>query len=90
MKGRLEVKDLTMTFAGKRRDTVALDGIDLTVAPGEFVCIVGTSGCGKSTLLSIIAGLLEQTSGDVLLAIPVAQRHGEHRLRAGAGGHRQA
>jgi NitT/TauT family transport system ATP-binding protein len=67
MNGHLEVKDLTMTFAGKHGVTVALDGIDFTVPPGEFVCIVGASGCGKSTLLSIIAGLLERTSGEVLL-----------------------
>jgi NitT/TauT family transport system ATP-binding protein len=68
MNGRLEVKDLTKTFPAKRGDdTVALEGIDLTVGAGEFVCIVGASGCGKSTLLSIIAGLLEPTSGVVLL-----------------------
>ena len=42
-----------------------LDGVDLTVAPGEFVCLVGASGCGKSTLLNLIAGLVEPTAGDV-------------------------
>ena len=42
---------------------VALDGIDLTIAPGEFVCIVGPSGCGKSTLLRILAGLDSASSG---------------------------
>ena len=40
-----------------------LEGVDLTVAPGEFVCLVGASGCGKSTLLSLIAGLIEPTTG---------------------------
>jgi NitT/TauT family transport system ATP-binding protein len=43
----------------------ALDGIHLTVAPGEFVAIVGRSGCGKSTLLRILAGLLHPTRGTV-------------------------
>src|SRR6478672_11508300 len=39
-----------------------LQGMDLTVAPGEFVCLVGASGCGKSTLLNLIAGLTTPTS----------------------------
>ena len=42
-----------------------LDGIDLTVAPGEFVCLVGASGCGKSTLLNLVAGLTEPTAGRI-------------------------
>lgn len=42
-----------------------LDRIDLVVAPGEFVCLLGASGCGKSTLLSLIAGLDTPTGGTV-------------------------
>ena len=42
-----------------------LDGIDLEVRPGEFVCLVGASGCGKSTLLNLVAGLDHATSGKV-------------------------
>jgi multiple sugar transport system ATP-binding protein len=44
-----------------------LQGIDLEVSNGEFVVFVGPSGCGKSTLLRVIAGLEEQTSGDVVI-----------------------
>lgn len=45
----------------------ALTSTDLTIEPGEFVCLVGPSGCGKSTLLNMIAGFLPPTSGDILL-----------------------
>ena len=44
---------------------IALDGLDLSIADGAFVSIVGASGCGKSTLLSLIAGLDKPTAGSV-------------------------
>jgi NitT/TauT family transport system ATP-binding protein len=49
------------------RGVLALDGLDLTVAPGEFVCLLGASGCGKSTLLNLVAGLDKPTSGTIEL-----------------------
>ncbi|MDQ2710090.1 MAG: ABC transporter ATP-binding protein [Actinomycetota bacterium] len=52
------------TRAGPRR---VLDGIDLVVAPGEFVCLVGASGSGKSTLLALAAGLQVPTAGTITL-----------------------
>ncbi|SHN05253.1 ABC transporter ATP-binding protein [Cryptosporangium aurantiacum] len=45
--------------------TLALDGVDLAVRPGEFVCLVGASGCGKSTLLNLVAGLDAATAGSI-------------------------
>jgi NitT/TauT family transport system ATP-binding protein len=44
---------------------VALDGLSLSVAQGEFVCVVGASGCGKTTLLNLVAGLDQPTSGAI-------------------------
>jgi NitT/TauT family transport system ATP-binding protein len=43
----------------------ALDGVTLTVKPGEFTCLIGASGCGKSTLLSLVAGLERPTAGTI-------------------------
>ncbi|KFZ77523.1 sulfate ABC transporter ATP-binding protein [Amycolatopsis sp. MJM2582] len=54
-------------FGPTGRAVVALDGMDLTVAPGEFVCLLGASGCGKSTLLNLVAGLDQPTSGSITL-----------------------
>src|SRR3989440_1680793 len=45
---------------------VALDGIDLEVTAGEFVCLLGPSGCGQSTLLNAIAGFTRPSSGEIL------------------------
>jgi NitT/TauT family transport system ATP-binding protein len=43
----------------------ALDSVSLSVAPGQFTCLLGASGCGKSTLLSLVAGLDEPTAGTI-------------------------
>jgi ABC-type lipoprotein export system ATPase subunit len=67
MTGSLELRGVGKTFNARGGDTLALDGIDLHVEPGEFVCIVGASGCGKSTLLNIVAGLTEPTAGEALI-----------------------
>jgi NitT/TauT family transport system ATP-binding protein len=67
MSSAVEVTDLVVTFKSKRATTTALDGISLTVPPGELVTIVGPSGCGKSTLLKIVAGLVRPTHGTVSL-----------------------
>ena len=48
-------------------DFVALQEIDLDIAPGEFVVLLGPSGCGKSTLLKIIAGLEDASEGEVYI-----------------------
>src|SRR5579875_2283404 len=61
----VEIKDVGKTFGKGQAAVQALEGVSLSVAPGEFVCLIGASGCGKSTLLSLVAGLEEPTSGTV-------------------------
>jgi len=58
----VSVDDVTKRYPS---GLVALDGIDLSVREGEFLCLVGASGCGKSTLLNLIAGLDSPTSGSL-------------------------
>ena len=59
------VDRVSKRFGRGAAGVVALDGIDLEVRRGEFVCIVGASGCGKSTLLSLVAGLDQPSAGTV-------------------------
>jgi NitT/TauT family transport system ATP-binding protein len=69
MEPAISIRDLWMSFPGKQagEQVHVLERINLTVATGEFVCIVGPSGCGKSTLLNIVGGFLPQTRGDALV-----------------------
>ena len=61
----LEARDLKKYYGKGDTLVKALDGVNLTVADGEFVAIVGTSGSGKSTLLHMLGGLDRPTSGAV-------------------------
>ncbi|HTI87499.1 MAG TPA: ATP-binding cassette domain-containing protein, partial [Alphaproteobacteria bacterium] len=67
MTAYLSIEEVGMVFPTKGGSFVALQSIDLKIARGEVVSLIGHSGCGKSTLLNIIAGLLEPSSGAVLL-----------------------
>ena len=62
---KLQVQNVSKTYHGARQTVEALNDINLQVAEGEFVCLLGTSGCGKSTLLNLIAGLESPTSGSI-------------------------
>jgi len=65
----LHIRDVNKTFRlGNMRGAErieALHHVDLIIAKGEFVCLIGASGCGKSTLLRIVAGFEQPTTGDV-------------------------
>mgnify|MGYP002624776322 FL=1 len=64
LKGQISAKDICFRYnAG---DELALDHVNIHVAPGQMVAIVGSTGCGKSTLLKILANLYEAESGEVL------------------------
>jgi len=64
----LEVSSVRRTFEAELAPVRALRGVDLVVAPSEFVAIMGPSGCGKSTLLNLIAGLDLADDGTIRLA----------------------
>jgi NitT/TauT family transport system ATP-binding protein len=78
----IEIKDVCKSYVLNRNDgVVALKGISLTVADGEFVALLGPSGCGKSTLLHLAAGLDEVSSGSILMdGKPPAFLRDRHRL----------
>jgi len=64
----LELHQLSRTYAGRTGPVKALDQVSLTLDAGGFVAVQGSSGCGKTTLLLAAGGLLQPTSGTVLIA----------------------
>jgi sulfonate transport system ATP-binding protein len=66
-RGTVNIQIVHKAFSGSKGTLSALKDIELTINPGEFVCIVGGSGCGKTTLLRIIAGLETEYEGTVFL-----------------------
>ena len=64
---RLEVKNLTQTFAQKSTRLQVLDDLNFAVDEGQFVALLGPSGCGKSTLFNIISGLTVPDTGEIYL-----------------------
>jgi nitrate/nitrite transport system ATP-binding protein len=63
----LKLENVDKTFTRDGKSSNVLKDVNVTVASGEFVSIIGHSGCGKSTMLNLIAGLTQVTSGVVLL-----------------------
>jgi ATP-binding cassette subfamily B protein len=65
LRGRIELRDVGFSYSGSRAN--ALNGISLTIAPGETIALVGQTGAGKSTLVKLIARFYDVTSGAVLV-----------------------
>ena len=76
----LSIRNVGYAVETAGKPLTILEGIDVDVAEGEFVCIVGGSGCGKTTLLHLIAGLATPTTGEV--SFEGSAIAGPSRLRA--------
>jgi bicarbonate transport system ATP-binding protein len=61
----LTIKDVSKVYPTKKGSFTVLDGVNLTVEEGEFICVIGHSGCGKSTLLNMVSGFAFPTHGEV-------------------------
>ena len=61
-----ELNNVCASYTNGKKDELVLENINLTVASGEKVAIIGTSGCGKSTLLKVLSGIKPIYSGELL------------------------
>jgi ATP-binding cassette subfamily B protein RaxB len=77
------IRNLRFKYA--EHEAYVLDGVDLTIAAGESVAIVGSSGCGKTTLLHVMLGVLPATAGEVLIGGKSVARIGTEALRRTIG-----
>jgi len=67
MAALLDITGVSIEFKTDKGPFKALDNVNLKIAEGEYVSLIGHSGCGKSTVLNIVAGLLQATTGGVVL-----------------------
>ena len=83
----IDVRDVVKTFQVGGAPVTVLNGISLTVQPGEFVAIVGPSGNGKSTLLNMISGIDRPTGGEVYVTGEPLHKLSENRMAGWRGHH---
>ncbi|MEA5598068.1 nitrate ABC transporter ATP-binding protein [Rivularia sp. UHCC 0363] len=76
----LQIKDVSKVYPTKRGPYTVLDGVNLDVGQGEFICVIGHSGCGKSTLLNMVSGFNTPTSGEVTLEGRLITKPGPDRM----------
>ncbi|WP_020485133.1 ABC transporter ATP-binding protein [Methylomonas sp. MK1] len=63
--GRVDIENLSITLGSGKQAFEAVQNVSVSIAPGEFICLLGPSGCGKSTLLSALAGHLPASNGSI-------------------------
>ncbi|HEY9652261.1 MAG TPA: nitrate ABC transporter ATP-binding protein [Coleofasciculaceae cyanobacterium] len=76
----LTIENVSKVYPTKKGPFVVLDGVNLTVNEGEFICVIGHSGCGKSTLLNMVSGFAFPTTGDVKLKGKPITKPGPDRM----------
>lgn len=76
----IRIRGLKKTYHVGEERVHALNGVDLDIYPGEFVCIIGRSGSGKSTLLNMMAGLEKPTRGSIVIAGEHLEKMSESQL----------
>lgn len=77
---KLSTHDVNMVFHRDGNAIPVLENINLTIADGEFVCLLGPSGCGKSTLLNTMAGFLSPTRGEIRVDNQIVQGPDPRRI----------
>jgi nitrate ABC transporter ATP-binding subunit len=76
----LVIEDVSKVYPTPNGPYTVLDGVNLTVHEGEFICLIGHSGCGKSTLLNMVAGFNKPTEGEVRLQTKRITQPGPDRM----------
>jgi bicarbonate transport system ATP-binding protein len=76
----LAIENVSKIYPTQKGSFTVLDGVNLTVQEGEFICVIGHSGCGKSTLLNMVSGFAFPTHGKVLLQGKPITKPGPDRM----------
>lgn len=76
----LVIENVSKVYPSAQGPCTVLDGVNLTVYEGEFICLIGHSGCGKSTLLNMVSGFNKPTYGEVRLQTATIREPGPDRM----------
>ncbi|MDB9513251.1 nitrate ABC transporter ATP-binding protein [Kamptonema animale CS-326] len=76
----LTIEDVSKVYETPKGPYTVLDGVNLTINEGEFICLIGHSGCGKSTLLNMVAGFNQPTAGKLKLKGKWIEEPGPDRM----------